>query len=51
MEIRHIAEKPIDQRINQKGKFKKIETKEHGSTTHQNLWNEAKEVLRGSLLQ
>ena len=42
----HTPEQTLNQRRNQKGNLKSLETNENGNTTYQNLCDTAKAVLR-----
>ena len=47
--IKHVTEQPIGQR-SQKSIKEYLETNENKDTTYQNLWDAAKEVLRGKFI-
>ena len=48
---KHTPEQPMDQRRNQNGNKKYLETNKNENTTYQNLRGAAKAVLRGKLQQ
>ena len=51
MEVKqHATEQPMGQIRNPKRNQKHLETNKNGNTTYQNLWDVAKEVLRGKFI-
>ena len=46
----HTPEQTLNQRRNQKGNLKSLETNENGNTTYQNLQDAAKVVLRERII-